>query len=123
MITPEYLKTMDYDTFVATLVKDPHEIRKTIDIDKCALLHATLGISGEAGEIIDTIKKHVMYNQPLDRANLKEELGDLFFYFTNLCQEAGFELSAIIEHNREKLTKRYAQGYSDAAAKARADKQ
>ena len=38
------------------------------------LMHAALGLSGEAGEFADCIKKHLAYGQPLDKANAAEEI-------------------------------------------------
>lgn len=35
------------------------------------------GVSGEAGELLDAVKKSVVYKKPLDRENVVEELGDL----------------------------------------------
>lgn len=43
------------------------------------LIHAILGIAGETGELTDVVKKHILYNKPLDVVNVKEECGDLLF--------------------------------------------
>ena len=40
------------------------------------LMHAALGLSGEAGEFADAIKKHLVYGRELDRENAIEELGE-----------------------------------------------
>ncbi len=87
------------------------------------LLHASLGIAGESGEIIDTVKKHWVYGADLNSANLLEEAGDVLFYTAALLQATGYTLEQAIEHNIAKLSKRYPEGYSDAAARERADKQ
>lgn len=87
------------------------------------MLHAAVGISGEAGELLDAIKKNWIYNKPLDRENVIEELGDLNFYMQHLQNVLGISDATIIEHNFNKLRVRYKNGYSDAAAQARADKQ
>lgn len=86
------------------------------------LLHASLGISGEGGEIVDAVKKNWVYEKPLDRENLIEEIGDLLFYTQALCSLIGIELVDAVDANMAKLNKRYPQGYTDAAAIARADK-
>lgn len=85
-------------------------------------LHASVGISGEAGEILDAVKKHWVYEKPLDRENLIEETGDILFYIQALCNLLGISLSDAIDANVDKLNKRYPQGYTNAAAQARADK-
>ena len=42
--------------------------------------HATLGMAGESGEIVDLLKKVYAYGKPLDRTKLLEEIGDLMWY-------------------------------------------
>jgi len=85
-------------------------------------LHAAVGICGEAGELIDNVKKTWVYNKPQDGVNVVEELGDLLFYFTAMCCLHGLSLEQLEKANMEKLNKRYPQGYSDLAAQRRADK-
>lgn len=87
------------------------------------LLHAAVGISGEAGEILDCIKKTWIYEKNLDSENLLEECGDLLFYTAALLHHSGWTLREAMEHNKAKLAKRYPQGYTDQAARDRADKQ
>lgn len=90
------------------------------------LLHAAIGIGGEAGEIQDTIKKVCIYGQPLagkHHENLIEELGDLEFYMQELRSLIGVTREETLMANIAKLEKRYPEGYSDESAKQRADKQ
>lgn len=89
---------------------------------QCELLHAAIGIAGEAGELLDAVRKHVFEGQPLDRENVIEELGDLCFYLEAACQAIGVTREEIEELNTAKLSKRYEAGYSDKAAQDRADK-
>lgn len=87
------------------------------------LIHATLGISGEAGELVDSVKKTVFYNRPLDRENFIEELGDLEFYMQALRNLLGIPRDQILQANMDKLNKRYASGgFSSKEAQERADK-
>lgn len=88
----------------------------------CDMNHMALGIAGEAGEIVDCIKKHTIYGKPLDLENLKEELGDMEFYLSHLRDMFGFTRKEILEGNLAKLNKRYKGGYSDKAAEERLDK-
>lgn len=87
------------------------------------LAHAAMGASGEAGELLDAIKKHVIYNKELDYKNVKEELGDMIFYMQALMLEVDFTWEEVVHANVEKLNKRYKEGYSDKAAQVRADKE
>lgn len=87
------------------------------------LVHAGMGISGESGELLDAIKKHVVYGKELDRMNIIEELGDLMFYMHAMMNLLGISEQQVLQHNACKLMVRY-EGleYSDKAAQARADK-
>jgi NTP pyrophosphatase (non-canonical NTP hydrolase) len=79
-------------------------------------VEACLGIAGEAGEILDLLKKHWMYDKPLDQRKLLEEFGDLFHYFLRLADMYHFTLPVIMEHNAKKLRERFKDGYSHEAA-------
>ena len=85
-------------------------------------LHAAIGIAGEAGELVDAVKKNWVYNKPLDSDNVIEECGDILFYVQAMLNTFGLTLQDAIMVNVEKLRKRYPDGYTDAAAVARADK-
>lgn len=90
---------------------------------KFDLVHMALGIAGEAGELVDAVKRHTIYNKPLDVANVIEELGDLEWYMEGLRQRLAITREQVLEANIEKLQKRYAEKkYSNEAAVARADK-
>ena len=90
---------------------------------QCELLHAAIGIAGEAGELLDAVRKHVFDGQPLDRENVIEELGDLCFYMEAAMQAVGVSREEIEQRNQAKLSKRYEAGYSDQQAQERKDKQ
>lgn len=86
------------------------------------MVHASMGIAGEAGEVIDAVKKTWIYGKPLDRENILEECGDLLFYISALLTQTGYTLDDAMNANMDKLKKRYPEGYTDEAAIARADK-
>ncbi len=108
---------------VAALKKPGVEICKHIDSKDCDLIHMTLGICGEAGELLDAVKKHTIYVKPLDWENIIEELGDLEFYMEGMRQILNIDRKQTLEANYNKLRVRY-EGlmYSDKAAQERADK-
>jgi NTP pyrophosphatase (non-canonical NTP hydrolase) len=81
-----------------------------------------LGIAGEAGELVDAVKKHVIYDKDLDLDNVIEELGDLEFYLEGFRDALGLDRSHIISYNMEKLTERYPISYSNKDAIERKDK-
>lgn len=107
---------------VAALAKPGSAILATLDAHKCHLWHMASCIPGEAGELFDAVKKMVIYNKPLDRNNVVEELGDLEFYLRGLRDALGITREETLEANIDKLVVRYGAQYSDAAAQARADK-
>ncbi len=53
--------------------------------------HAVIGMGTEAGELLDAYKKHFAYGLPLDITNVKEEIGDIFWYISlafSACKNA-----------------------------------
>ena len=112
----EHTEVISYASFVGGLFKyDPNP--------KNMKMHAAIGVSGEAGELIDAIKKHWVYGKPIDEANVLEELGDLMFYIQAMANLFNFSLQQILQGNADKLAKRYVGlKYTDEAAIARADK-
>ena len=105
----------DYASFVAKRFTKRH-------LGDDGLMHCAVGISGEAGELLDAIKKQWVYGKPLDRENAIEELGDIEFYAQALRTILGVTREEIIAANVDKLTKRYPVEYTDALAIARMDK-
>ena len=93
-----------------------------VDGQTMNILHWSLGLAGEVGELVDTVKKHVFYNKEFDVENAQEELGDIIFYATAMAQELGLPLDYIMANNKAKLDIRYPGGYSDAHANERFDK-
>lgn len=113
----------EHHQMVQALAKPGGEIIKTLTPSTAHLLHMAVGVAGEAGELLDAVKKAAVYNKPLDRANVVEELGDLEFYMEGLRDGAGITREETLKANITKLSKRYAAGrYSDQQAQARADK-
>ena len=118
-----YPDETDYREKVAALQKPGAEIITELTPKKASALHMAVGVSGESGELLDAIKKWVMYGKPLDVENVIEELGDLEFYMEGLRAELGLTREAVILANIAKLNKRYTSGkYSNQQAQDRADK-
>ena len=108
---------------VAALAKPGADIVATLTAGDAHSLHMAVGIAGEAGELLDAVKKAAIYRKPIDRANVVEELGDLEFYMEGLRQGLGITRQEVLDHNITKLSKRYSSGsYSDKHAQERADK-
>ena len=85
-------------------------------------IHAALGLTGEAGEFADSVKKATIYRQPLDVNNLREEIGDILWYCALAAHSIDANLAAIAAENIAKLARRYPEHYTDSLAAARLDK-
>lgn len=86
----------------------------------------TEGIAIYSANILDTVKKHVIYNKALDETALMDNLCGLEYHLEEIRMFAGVSREDALTHNIAKLTGdkgRYKQGYSDKAAQERADKQ
>lgn len=92
-------------------------------LKKDHLMNYTLGLSGEAGEVADIVKKHLFHGHPLDEKALKDELGDVLWYLANLASSAGINLQDIADHNIQKLYARYPDGFSEERSINREDNQ
>lgn len=115
---------VDYGNMVSNLAKDGDDILQSMNGSQAHLLHMGVGVVGEAGELIDAVKKFVIYQKDLDRENVVEELGDLEFYMQGLRDELSITREETLQANADKLGKRYSGGtYSDLDAQTRADKQ
>ena len=116
-----------FDTY-AYFVKSRAKKLLTAEMD---MLHAAVGCATEAGEFLDTMKKIWVYSQKFEDLNkegkthlenIQEELGDMLFYIQAAANVIGLNIEDLILQNIAKLSKRYPNGYSDSAAKERADK-
>jgi NTP pyrophosphatase (non-canonical NTP hydrolase) len=94
---------------------------KNLDWD-ANLFHVALGLSGEAGEFCDSVKRHLIYGQTFDKHNAIEEIGDLMWYVALACNVLGVDMERVAFENVKKLQRRYPEQYSDSLAAARLDK-
>lgn|SRR5690625_3993800 len=71
-----------------------------------------MGLSGEAGEVTDELKKFLYHGHKLDIEKVKGELGDVLHYVAGIATMLELDLSDIAKYNIEKLKKRYPIGFS-----------
>lgn len=83
------------------------------------LLNGALGLTGEAGEVADLIKKAIFHGHELDKDALKKEMGDVMWYMALLCHALGIQLSTVMAENIKKLERRYKNGFSEEASRNR----
>lgn len=89
---------------------------KTRMISEMGLMHGVMGICGEAGEIMELVKKYVFYNKSFDIDALKEELGDLLWYMAQICEAGGFTFEELMDLNIKKLRARYPHKFNTEGA-------
>lgn len=80
-----------------------------------------LGLGGEAGEVVDLIKKVLHHDQELDVEKLKKEMGDVRWYLEYLAASIGTTMDEIEQINIDKLLKRYPNGFNFEDAKKKRD--
>ena len=80
------------------------------------LLTAAVGMSAEAGEFTEIIKKTIFQGKPVTKENLfhlKRELGDIMWYVAQACMGLDISLDEVMEMNVDKLKARYPGGEFD----------
>ena len=95
---------------------DYEDVVKIVGYDPGGLLNGALGLTGEAGEVSDMIKKHIFHGHDLDTDALIKELGDCAWYIALICTAIGVGMDTVLECNIEKLKKRYPEGFSSQAS-------
>jgi NTP pyrophosphatase (non-canonical NTP hydrolase) len=76
--------------------------------------HCALGLTGEAGEVADLVKKSQYTNpKPLTHETIGLELGDALWYLTALADMYGLTLEDLMYRNIEKLEARHKGGWFD----------
>jgi NTP pyrophosphatase (non-canonical NTP hydrolase) len=73
-----------------------------------------MGISGEAGEVIEKWKKIVAYKAGViseeDKVELKKEIGDVVWYLAVFADSLGLSFDEVIEGNVNKISSRQKRG-------------
>ena len=113
------MEASEYQALAARTLVDRPDV-KISDRDMMVVWEA-LGLTGEAGEVADHIKKAVFHQHGLDLEKLKNEIGDTLWYAAALCTTLGLDLSAIMQANIKKLEVRYPHGYNAEDSKRRVD--
>ena len=100
----KYKKVSDLDMY--------QQVAKTTAIypREQAIIYPTLGLTGEAGEVANKVKKIIRdgSNKNDDRmvSEIKSEIGDCLWYIAVLASDFNIKLSDIASTNLEKLANR-----------------
>ena len=60
-------------------------------------MHGAVGLCTEVGELLDAVKKNLIYGKPLDMHNVREEVGDALWYLVLYLDACGFSHKSL-EH-------------------------
>lgn len=71
------------------------------------LINFTLGLTGEAGEFADEVKKVLFHGKPRDIFRLRDELGDVLWYLAATAEALGVTLEQVAADNVAKLRARH----------------
>lgn len=78
------------------------------------IIYPTLGLTGEAGEVSDKVKKVLRDNNGVfsddRRLEIAKELGDVAWYLAVCSNDIGYTLEEICEMNYQKLKSRKERG-------------
>ena len=77
------------------------------DISVSQLLNGALGLTGEAGEVSDLVKKSIFHERGIDLEHLKKECGDVMWYLAMIADACNFTLDEVMQMNVDKLKARY----------------
>lgn len=115
----EHLKQTQRDKLtVADYERSALRTVNTENVDKFRgygnLLDGVLGLTGEAGEVADVVKKALFQGHELDEEHLAEELGDVAWYLVLCCHSIGLTLEGVLQGNINKLRRRYPEGFDKA---------
>lgn len=115
-----------YGAFVDRVTSDPSKNLNTLieryrDLEKanCNIARldtAASGMSAEAGEFMEIVKKLKFQGKPYDEANkehLTKELGDIMWYVAQACLALDVRLDEVLYINTLKLAARYPEGMFD----------
>jgi NTP pyrophosphatase (non-canonical NTP hydrolase) len=86
------------------------------DVNVPLMLTGAMGLCSESGELMEIVKKMTFQGKPLNDENLfhmKRELGDIMWYWINMCRALRLDPNDVIVENVNKLKARYPGGEFD----------
>ena len=99
---------MQTDHFTKDVIRT---VNKTLEPNE-HITNAALGLTGEAGEVAEIVKKAMFQGHFLNRDKIAEELGDVMFYVAYMVDTIGMTLDQIMSQNVTKRRNRYPDGFS-----------
>ena len=100
----------------ADLVSRLSQLEVEFDADVPRLMTAALGMTAEAGEFTEVVKKIFLQGKPYNEENvfhLKRELGDICWSLAQACMALDTNFEEVLQMNFDKLSARYPEGTFD----------
>jgi NTP pyrophosphatase (non-canonical NTP hydrolase) len=91
------------------------------NVTKLTIAISAMGLAGEAGEVVDLLKKQIGHGHDADLEKLSKEIGDCLWYLSDLATLHGLSLDEIAQANIAKLLRRYPTGFSSEASRNRTE--
>lgn len=98
---------------LADLLARIAELESVNDCNVPHLLTGALGLSAEAGEFVEIVKKILLQGKSYTEENvihMKKEAGDCLWYISQICIALDTNFEELMQMNYEKLNARYPEG-------------
>tara|TARA_Y100001972_G_scaffold24885_1_gene30171 strand:- start:159 stop:566 length:408 start_codon:yes stop_codon:yes gene_type:complete len=105
--------TSNESVHYAALLTRMNNLELEDDCNIPPLITAAFGLTAEAGEFTEVVKKIILQGKPYNEENIfhmKRELGDICWYLAQACMALDTSFDEIIEMNVDKLKARYPGG-------------
>ena len=108
--------TSNESVHYAALLTRMNNLELEDDCNIPPLITAAFGLTAEAGEFTEVVKKIILQGKPYNEENvfhMKRELGDICWYIAQACMALDTSFDEIMEMNVDKLKARYPGGEFD----------
>ena len=105
--------TSNESVHYAALLTRMNNLELEDDCNIPPLITAAFGLTAEAGEFTEVVKKIILQGKPYNEENIfhmKRELGDICWYLAQACMALDTSFDEIMEMNVDKLKARYPGG-------------
>ena len=89
-------------------------LETAVDPEQYNIIYPALGMTGEAGEVADKVKKVIRDNKSQfteeKKREIAKEIGDVLWYCAVLAHDIGFSLEEVGRMNIDKLKSRQKRG-------------
>ncbi|AQW20518.1 nucleotide pyrophosphohydrolase [Lentilactobacillus curieae] len=77
------------------------------------LTNCALGLTGEAGEVADLVRKYTFNSENLDHDAIVKEMGDVLWYLSQIAEWADIPFDEVATDNINRLKQRYPSAIND----------